>query len=145
MFRIKNQCIQKNCEHLQCQRKIIFFSLSYLAGLWGNSVRCPDFPLPGYFLHFLQGNPGVFQSQARNVVSSVWVFHRVSIQSDMPREESMRHSDQMPGTSKLAPLDVEEQRLYFKLSWVLTALHCISKGKSSQPVEDSFRPLVSCR
>ncbi len=48
---------------------------------------------------------------------------------------SRRHPEQMPEPPQLAPLDVEEQRLYSELLPSDRALHPISKGAPSHPAE----------
>ncbi|XDV13813.1 hypothetical protein PO909_002140 [Leuciscus waleckii] len=53
----------------------------------------------------------------------------------LPRKASRRHPEQMPEPPQLAPLDVEEQRLYSELLPSDRAPHPISKGSPSHPAE----------
>uniref|UniRef100_A0A3B3BM94 Ig-like domain-containing protein n=1 Tax=Oryzias melastigma TaxID=30732 RepID=A0A3B3BM94_ORYME len=53
----------------------------------------------------------------------------------LTREASRRHPDQMPEPPQLAPLDVEEKRLYSEFSPGDRASHPISKGAPSHPPE----------
>ncbi len=53
----------------------------------------------------------------------------------LPRKASRRHPEQLPEPPQLAPLNVEEQRLYSELLPSDRAPHPISKGAPSHPAE----------
>uniref|UniRef100_A0A8C6LSA8 Reverse transcriptase domain-containing protein n=1 Tax=Nothobranchius furzeri TaxID=105023 RepID=A0A8C6LSA8_NOTFU len=80
--------------------------------------RGPDFPLPSHLGQLLRGNPKAFHGQVRDIVLPAcpgstfrsppgWMCLE-----NLTREASRRHPDQMPEPPQLAPLDVEEQRVY---------------------------------
>ena len=58
-------------------------------------------------------------------------------QEHLPRKVSRGHPIQMPEPTQLAPLDVEEQRLYFKFLLGDRAPHPICKCAPHHPVEET--------
>ncbi|XP_036067291.1 uncharacterized protein LOC112142132 isoform X2 [Oryzias melastigma] len=64
---------------------------------------CPDFTLHGHFHQLFWGDPKVFQASG-------------TCPEHLSREVSRRHPDLMPEAPQLAPLHVEEKRLYSELS-----------------------------
>ena len=81
----------------------------------------PDLPLPGHFLQHFREDPKAFPGQPSNTVtpacpgSSSGSPPSGTCQEHLLREASRGHPKQMPEPPQLAPLDVEEQRLYSKL------------------------------
>ncbi len=120
----------------------IFFRLSG-AGSWGqqSKQRCPDFPLPRHFLLLLRGVSEAFPCQSGDIIppacpgSSQGSPPGGTCPEHLPKKASRRHLEQMPKPPQLAPLDVEEQRLYSELLLSDRAPHPISKGAPSHPAE----------
>ncbi|XDV34781.1 hypothetical protein PO909_004908 [Leuciscus waleckii] len=100
----------------------IFFRLSG-AGSWGQQSKqeCPDFPLPKHFLQLFRGDTEAFPGQPGDIVppacprSSPGSPPGGTCLEHLPRKASRRHLEKMPEPPQLAPLDVEEQRLYSEL------------------------------
>ena len=73
-----------------------------------------------------------YHSQVLNTVNSVMLNHQ-----HLPRKVSRGHLIQMPKPTQLAPLDVEEQRLYSELLPGDRTPHPISKVAPNQPTEET--------
>ena len=59
-------------------------------------------------------------------------------QEHLPRKASRGHPIKMPEPPQLAPLDVEEQRLYSELLQGDRAPHPVSKGAPCHPAEETL-------
>ncbi|CAM4549908.1 unnamed protein product [Leuciscus chuanchicus] len=113
----------------------IFFRLSG-AGSRGQQSKqgCPDFPLPRHFLQLFRGDTEAFPGQPGDIVppacprSSPGSPPGGTCLEHLPGKASRRHPEKMPEPPQLAPLDVEEQRLYSELLPSDQASHPISKG-----------------
>lgn len=57
----------------------------------------------------------------------------------LPKEVTRRHPDQMPEPPQVAPLNTEEQWLYFEDLPDVWAPHPISEAKPSHPVDEGWR------
>ncbi|KAM9705111.1 thioredoxin reductase 1, cytoplasmic-like isoform 2-T2 [Menidia menidia] len=103
----------------------------------------PGFPLPGHFSQLLRGDPEAFPGQPGHIVppagpgSSSGPSPGGTSPEHLPREVARRHPDQMPEPPQLAPLHVEEQRLYSEPLPDGRASHPISKGEPSHPAEET--------
>ncbi|CAG5932572.1 unnamed protein product [Menidia menidia] len=103
----------------------------------------PDFPLPGHFGQLLRGDPEAFPGQPGHIVppagpgSSSGPSPGGTSPEHLPREATRRHPEQMPEPPQLAPLHVEEQRLYSEPLPDGRASHPISKGEPRHPAEET--------
>ncbi|KAK3532345.1 hypothetical protein QTP86_016026 [Hemibagrus guttatus] len=92
--------------------------------------------------HFRR-DPEAFPGQPRDIVSpacpgsSPGFLPGGACLEHLPREMSRRHPKQMPEPPQLAPLDVEEQRLYSELLPGDRAPYPISKGVPRHPTEET--------
>ncbi len=104
----------------------------------------PDFPLPRHLLQLFQEDPKAFPGQPSDVVtpacpgSSPGSPPGGTCLEYPPREAYKGHLIQMPEPPQLAPLDVEEQRLYSELLPGDRAPHPISKGARCHPTEEKM-------
>ncbi|TWW68291.1 hypothetical protein D4764_19G0000890 [Takifugu flavidus] len=105
--------------------------------------RKPDFLLPSYFFQLIRRDPQAYPDQSRDIVSPTCPgsFRGPPTGETCPehltREASREHPNEMPKSPHLAPLNVEEQRLYSKLLPDGRASHPISKGEPSHPTEEA--------
>lgn len=99
----------------------------------------PDFPLPGHFLQLFQDDSKAFLGQPSDTVapacpgSSPGSSPGGTCPRHLPRETARGHLIQIPEQPQLAPLYVEEQRLYSKHLLGERASHPISKGALLHP------------
>lgn len=113
----------------------IYFSTHLLLGCGERSLRCPDFIIPGHFLHLLQGNPEVSQSQTRSVVPSACLglpqgFHPVGhAPNTSPRR---RPGDTQTWTVSAGFTGCRGAAALF---WACSVDYKLSKAALSHPVE----------
>ncbi|XDV11088.1 hypothetical protein PO909_000118 [Leuciscus waleckii] len=104
---------------------------------------CPDLPLPGHFLQLFRGDTKAFPGQPGYIVPPACPWSSSgpppvgTCPEHLPGKATRRHQEQMPEPPQLAPLDVEEQRLYSELLPSDRASHPLSNGSPSHPVENA--------
>ena len=123
----------------------IFFC-SYGAWLQGqlSEQGHPDFPLPGHFLQLFREDPKAFPGQPNDIVTPACPGSSSGSPPDGAcQEHLLRASVSVPSDTdapwppQLAPLDVEEQRLFSEPLLGDRAPHPISKGAAHHLVEET--------